>query len=263
MKARTSSSVVFFGPKIEKYWGLKKWEGLDDPDQDVLFFGLYHEHDFAAWRHHEGKKTVFWCGSDITRLLNIPERQRVIKMVEAKHYCETAQEAEELRSIDIEAEVKPSFLDDINNFPISFKPTDKPHIWLCAHPDREGEYGVHLVEEMAKKFPTYTFHIYGIDGKDYENIKYHGKVLEEQLNNEIRNYHCGLRANIHDGFSEIVMKSVLLGQYPISFLPYEKVWSYEDKEDLEILLARLATIKEPNLEAREYYLSIANRYPWM
>lgn len=263
MKIRVSSSVIHFQPKANKIWKLENWQGLDDPDQDVLFFGLYHDHDWLAFRHHQGKKTIFWCGSDILRLLNDFERQRVLRLFpETEHYTETFQEYEELKSIGIEAKIRPSFLDDISKFPVSFKPSENPHIWMCAHENREEEYGVHLAEKMAEKFPNYTFHIYGIKKEDYKNIHYSEKIPEEQFNEEIKNYHCCLRANQHDGFCELVMKSALLGQYPITFLPYEKVWSYDDEEDLEGLLKRLATMKEPNLEARNYYLNIANRYPW-
>ncbi len=40
MKYRCSPSVHIFGDKIEKIWGIKEWTGWQDPDEDVLFFGM-------------------------------------------------------------------------------------------------------------------------------------------------------------------------------------------------------------------------------
>ena len=70
MKVRTSLSVIAFEPKVMKIWGLEKWMGLEDEDQDVLFFGLYTLHDYDAFWYHTGKKTIFWCGSDILNALS-------------------------------------------------------------------------------------------------------------------------------------------------------------------------------------------------
>ena len=48
-----------FNEKVKKVWGLDEWKGIDDPDQDVLFFGLYIDQDYNVFYFHEGKKSVF------------------------------------------------------------------------------------------------------------------------------------------------------------------------------------------------------------
>jgi len=258
MKVKVSTSVGGFGDKIKNTWGLEPWQGVYDKDKDILFFGLYHDFDWNVYHHlgPEYKRTIFWCGSDILRLIEMPDRQRIIKLFPVDHYCETEVEAENLRKMGIDPIVAPSFLEDPATFPITFKPTDKPHIWLCAHPGREEEYGVLTARKMADIFPLYTFHIYGITGENFptdeldgalhNNFIFHGVVPNEQFNQEIRQYHCGLRTNEHDGMSEVPIKSALLGQYPISKLPYEKVWNYETEDELVKLLEKLPTMKESN-----------------
>ena len=264
MKLIISSAVGNFDEKVCKTWKLEKWFGIKDPDKELLFFGLYVDYDYNIFYNFDGKKTVFWCGSDILRLLQIPERQRKLKLFpETEHYCENEVEARELESVGLKPIIRPSFVEDIDNFPISFKPTDNPHVFLSGHPMREEEYGFGLAERLAEKLPEFTFHLYGGDYEsEFTNVKCHGKVPADQFNEEIKNYQCGLRPNDHDGFSEITAKSVLMGQYPISKIPYKHIWNYQTEDELVELLKKIKEQKTPNSEAREYWRETLNNYPW-
>jgi hypothetical protein len=282
MKIRTSLSIISFKKRAEKTWGLKEWEGINDPDQDLLFFGLYNDRDWVVFDNFKGNKYVLWAGTDISQVLKDYERRRILKNYpETKHYCENEIEAKELISIGLNPEIVPSFLDDVNNYPVLYKQNDKPNIFLCLHPGREEEYGLGLVKRIAPRLPDAIFHIYGVEDNssyfksggfisgtnvniddEFGNIRYHGKVPEEQFNKEIQDYQCGLRANEHDGFSDVVAKSVLLGQYPITKINYEKIWSYKDEDELVAQIEKLKTMNEPNAEAREYYLQRFNNFPW-
>lgn len=283
MTIRTSASIISFKKKAEEIWGLKGWEGIDDLDQELLFFGLFNDRDYAVFDNFKGKKSVFWAGSDILNALGDYERRRVIKNYpDTKHYCENEIEAEGLRSFGLDPIVVPSFLDNIDNYPITFKPSEKPHIFLCGHPEREGEYGFGIVKSIAEKVPFATFHLYGVEdnssyfkagniikdsnGKaddELPNVIYHGKVPQEQFNKEIQGYHCGLRTNDHDGFSEVTAKSLLYGGYPITKIKYEGIWNYNTEAELVALIEKLRTMKEPNTEVRELYKSKLNKYPWL
>src|SRR3972149_1644216 len=113
-------------------------------------------------------------------------------------------------------------------------------IFLCGHQKREGEYGWDLVDWLAEQLPEFTFHLYGVDKTDNprlldtlneidtykSNIIRHGKVSPEQFNREIAQYQCGLRTNEHDGASEVMVKSLLNGGYPITRIKYPNVWNY-------------------------------------
>ena len=268
IKVRVSLSVINFKDKVERIWRLSEWQGLKDEDQDVLFFGLYTLHDYDAFWYHEGKKSVFWCGSDILNALGNLEFQRRLKLYpETKHYCETEIEAENLRKIGIKPEIIPSFLEDEDEFPVSYQHSETPQIWMCAHPARELEYGVDVAIRMAKKFPDYTFHIYGIYewiGEEHpENVIYHGQVPNDQLNREIRQYQCGLRCNLHEGLSEIPVKSVLLGQYAITRMKFDWFWNYQTEEELEKLLVKLKEMKDFNRKGRKAIRGKLNKFPWL
>lgn len=135
---------------------------------------------------------------------------------------------------------------------------------MSGHPNREEEYGFGLATRLAEKLPEFTFHLYGAGyrGK-VGNIIIHGQVPEKDFNEEIKNYHCGLRPNSHDGFSEITAKSILLGQYPISFIPYKNIWNYTTEDELVRKLQEIKQISKPNLDGRKYWIKELNKFPWI
>jgi len=286
-KIRCSSTVHNFRDKILKYWKLEEATYPRDKYNPVVFFGMYHIGDWKNFFRYRGKKAIFWCGGDIlnfkrnwffgdgrarniSKILNwIPWNKILLCLSGSKvdHYVENEAEYRQLKELRVNAKIYPSFLDSVDNFPVSFKPSSTPHVFLCMHKHREVEYGIKTVELMSRKFPYIVFHIYGIDNYDglngRKNIVFHGQVSEKQFNEEIKNYQAGLRCNEYDGFSEVVIKSVLLGQYPISRIEYPHVWSYTTNTELESYLYRLAYIKQPNLEAREFWLNNINKQPFL
>jgi hypothetical protein len=268
MKIRASSSVGHFKERAMKTWGLEEWEGIDDPDKELLFFGLFHERDWEVFDNYDGKRLVFWCGSDIIRAIEDYERQRILRNhLDTEHYCENEIEAKNLKSLAVNANIIPSFLDDIDKYPISFKPPEdgKWKVWLCGHPHREEEYGFLIAKRMANHFPDIEFHFYGIDKPEFDqlpNVFYHGYVKEETLNEEIKNYHCGFRPNNHDGVSEVMIKSILLGQYPITRIKYDDVWNYTSEQELIDCFNRLKEKRGANYEARSAWIKRLNQYPW-
>ena len=267
-KLRTSSSIVPFREKAEKIWKLERYKFPQDIFKPAVFFGMYHIADYAYYVFHRGKKTILWAGSDIQTLVKSKFPWHEL-FTGREHYVENKLEQAELVLLGIDCLVRPSFLEDINDFPVSFKPTERPQVFLTGHPGREDEYGFNIVMKIAQRVPEVDFHFYGsnfhIDEivPHYENLYYHGRVPSKQFNEEIKNYHCGLRLNEHDGFSEILAKSVLMGQYPISRINYPHIWHYETEEELIRQLKRLKKQTKPNLEARDFWRGNVNNYPWI
>lgn len=176
------------------------------------------------------------------------------------HLCHNEQLRAELEGLGIEAKVRPIFFGDASKYPVSYKQSDNPQVYLVAHPGREKEYGVELVRDIADEVPEITFHIYGIEGQSAKNIVYHGNVdasvAEERMDVDIKDFHCCLRANLHDGVSQTVMKSIMMGHYPITFLEMEGVWFAKDRDDVIRFLKKLKEQKEPNHTLREKYLPV-------
>ena len=87
-----------------------------------------------------------------------------------------------------------------------------------------------------------------------------GDVVPESLcfeayqNEETKQMTGALRLAEFDGFSEIVAKSLLWGQWPVSAIYYK----YTVSPDHIFMLENV----EPNYKGREYYLEILNKFPW-
>ena len=263
-KLRVSSSVIPFREKAEKVWGLERYKS-GDYNCDLFYMGMYHIGDYQSFLFHRGKIAILWCGSDI---LQLGWWKYLIRLKKADHYCENEVEQEELKKMGIKAEVKPSFLEDVNDFPVSFKSpiwNEKPRVFLSTNAGRENEYGFGLVKKLAERLPDIDFHLFGSNKweTDLQNIICHGIVPPDQFNREIKNYHCGLRTNKFDGFSEIIAKSALLGQYPISRIKYPMIDNYETEEELVRLLKGLKDKKEPNIKARVFWRNNINQYPFL
>lgn len=155
-----------------------------------------------------------------------------------------------------EVEVRPTFLSNPHEFKTSYKHSKVPHVYFHVNKNSELESGIRVIEKVARRVPEVMFHIYGksVYRPVSRNIQAHGFISEEKFNEEIKNYQAGLRLHEFDGFSEVVGKSVLLGQYPISRIRYPHIDTYKDEEELIKLLKDLKNKKKPNYKARDYYM---------
>lgn len=280
MKLLVSSSVIGFKEKAEKVWGLEEYKYPKDKYKPTVFFGMYHIGDYYHFLRHRGKKSVFWAGYDLINLKkNLLPWYKMFRGID--NYVENRVEQKALEEFGILSFIRPSFLEEIP--PVSFKPSKNPQVYLSMHPGREHEYGLGCIFEIAGKVPNCHFHIYGIDRiyaekiipqetgvKNFtirteiggHNIHFHGRVPPEQFNEEIKEYQAGLRLNLFDGNSEIPMKSVLQGQYPITVIKYPHIDYAKTRMELIRLLVELEKKTKPNLKAREYWIKNINRYPW-
>jgi hypothetical protein len=250
----------------QNVWGTKDYVNDVDP---TVFFGLYGLPDFYALWRHKGRKAILWAGSDIRHFIAgyWLEDGGAIKMCPKgmakwiNKYCESYVENQieylALKFHGIESKIVPSFLGDVKEFPISFKPGNK--LYTSVSGDAFELYGWDKIRPLALANPEIEFHLYGNNATSTEwinpNIVIHGRVPKEQMNEEIKEMQGALRLTDFDGFSEIIAKSIWMGQYPVSLLKYPQVF---DVSEIKSILKQT----EPNHKARNYYLSITNQYPW-
>lgn len=272
-------------------WGTKDYENQDDP---TVFFGLYGLPDFYTLWRHGGEKHILWAGSDILHFRkgywldgkgdiafpfqgnNEKTPDFLAKWINANctNWVENEAEAWQLKDCGIEVDhIQPSFLGNIKNYKVEFIPGNK--VYVSANEGGQMEYGWSIVQAIACELPQIEFHLYGATWQQQplENVIVHGRVSKREMNEEIKKMQCGLRLNKHDGFSEITAKSVLWGQYPITYLYHPKIDQYvkdscgqpycmRGMNRLIKLLKKLPKRKKPNLEARDYYMKHINQYPW-
>lgn len=264
MQIRVAPSLGALEGDPEKVWGGVHYVYKDRP---VVFFGLYGLPDFYELWRHEGKKYILWAGSDIRHfkagywLEDKPDGAKVDPKGLAlwisrncESWVENDVEYQALKELGIESKICPSFMGNVNDYEVTYKPSDRPKIYTSVSGNDFDLYGWWRLPAFAQLNPNVEFHLYGntVEWKDPQpNIIVHGRVPKEQMNAEIKDMQGCLRLVEFDGFSEIVAKALLWGQYPISAIDYPhcftKMSPFPDK---------------PNIEGRNWLLSVVNKYPW-
>src|SRR3990167_2632640 len=287
----------------QEVWGTKdySWKHRNKP---CVFFGMYDLRDYLALWQHKGKAWVLWAGGDIRNLrtnfvfndgklkwlsilfagIAVNFRDFLIKHIlnKAEHWVENEAEAWQLKDIGLKVSgICPSFLGNIKKYKVSFKRGN--NVYLSTSKDREGEYGWGIIQRIACALPEIEFRLFGTDPNlDSEfmkyrqpipNIHYYVRMNKDIMNGFIKKMQCGLRLNKHDGFSEITAKSILWGQYPITYLYNPKIDQYtaddcgrqdcvQGLNNLISLLKKIPKKRKPNLKARQYYYETLNNFPW-
>ncbi len=265
----------------QEAWGTEEYVWWKHRKETCVFFGLYDLRDYLALWLHPGKKWVLWAGSDVrnfasgfafndgklkwlSKALQGVFRRFIVRVVSgAENWTENDWEASEVAKMGVSvAGVCPSYMGRLD-LPLAYAPADPCNVYLSASEGRQVEYGWGVVERIASWLPNHVFHLYGATWKTkHPNVIVHGRVPKEQMNEEIKGYQIGLRLNETDGFSEILAKAVLTGQYAIGKVKHPYIPSYENDMDLILKLNKLAKKEEPN-PARQWYLYNLNAYPWV
>ena len=169
MQCRVAPSLGALEGTHDQVWGTKEYISQDE---DTVFFGLYGLPDFYTLWRHKGKKYILWAGSDIRHFQNgywledggsiRVDPQPLADWIE-KHcesWVENDVERVALEEMGITAKVGQSFMGDVNDYEVTYKPNERPSVYLSANVGREEEYGWQLVENIADRCEV-DFHLYG------------------------------------------------------------------------------------------------------
>jgi len=245
-------------------WGTEEYEM--DLDEPTVFFGLYGLPDFYTLWRHRGPKAILWAGSDIRNFVNgywldnkgsiklspRPLATWINKNVD--NYVENEVEYKALKELGIESKIVPSFLGNVDDFPLC-EPEGKIRLYTSVSGDDFELYGWYKIPELAKANPNIEFHLYGNTAEFpcEKNMILHGRVSQQQMDSETKEMTGALRLTEFEGFSEIVAKSLLWGQWPVSTIEYPYTLKPENIDMLP---------REPNIKGRDWILSVVNKYPW-
>lgn len=267
----------------QEVWGTVDYTSENRKDPTV-FFGLYDLRDYIALARHKGIAWVLWAGSDITNLENgftfndgklktLSKYtaglftwlvMKVLKRKNVQHWVENMKEYEVLEDFLPDIYIRPSFLGKVEDYKIKYKHNDLVTVWASCGRDRQVEYGFDQIERIADQVPDIHFHLFGdIWETKHSNVHVHGRVDKWLMNELVRGMSAGLRLNYFDGFSEVIAKSLLWGQYPISRIPYPYMDYFRTDWELVECLKKLKDKKNPNKYARQQYLKkFINNFPW-
>ena len=225
MKLYYPDGMRAHGETACQHLNFEKYNPQEDQKEPALFW-LYFQEDYEYLLGHEDKKFVFWHGSDVLRLRNFMELRyylRDIHAEEIQHACHSKLLQDELAELGIYAQIRPVFWNNIDKYKHSYEYSNKPELYICSKEKREIEYGEGYVVSLSKIFPDCRFHVYGAEGYSTENLIYHGTVSEKTIDAETKDMQICLRLNKHDGFSQTVMKAILMGQFVITSILYKGI----------------------------------------
>jgi len=92
-----------------------------------------------------------------------------------------------------------------------------------------------IMNTLAWKYPDWNFHIFGIDPTIpvyCDNLKYYGWISEDEMDEIDKNFMVCFRFNLHDGFSQTVMKARMRGQAVITAISYKETNYYKSFDQL-------------------------------
>jgi hypothetical protein len=252
-------AMKFFGDRMQSLWGYRKYNHLTDRYKPVFFEGLYFVEDYFELMLHCGEKKIFWNGTDIKIVSSMDILQRIIREIEAKHYCHSADRQKALGIVGIRADVHPLFFGDLSKYQVSYEQSYSPQVYMHCNAGREVEYKLPEALAIAKEADWVTFNIYGVSGENTSNVIYHGWVDESMMDEEIKKYHGFISFTPDKHASQTMVKSALMAQYPISVNPISGVWHGKNKEEMLNYLSIIGEQKAPNYELREKYLKMFER----
>lgn len=270
MQVRVAPSLGELEGTHQEVWGTENYQPSSKPNEPTVFMGLYGLPDFYTLWRHKGKRYIFWVGSDIRHFINgywLDDEGKIrinpkslAKWINenCESWVENLVEKKALEIIGIKAKRCPSFMGNIKDYKVEYKWSNKPKLYTSVSGDDFDLYGWHQVDYLAKQYPNYEFHLYG-NQMDWEskndNVIVHGRVHKDIMNDEIKHMQGALRLVELEGFSEIIAKSILWGQWPISLISYRHTLSV-DKMDM------LRKKHTPNFAGRQHYLQRLNKFPW-
>ena len=229
----------------EKVWGVKKYNPVKHINENCVFCGLYSLKDFYALWQHKGRKAIWWCGSDIRHFYNGYWLDSIGKIritpfqiarwinANCESWVENKIEYKMLKFLGINSKICPSFLGDVNKF----KP-QKLNKELRFYSSVSGNdfelYGWERINNIATQSSNVKYYLYGntIGWKAPKNIIVRGRVSNKIMNKETKTMTGAIRMVEFEGFSEILCKSILWGQKPISLIDYPFLRSKNPRKEL-------------------------------
>src|SRR3990167_5013184 len=133
----------------EEVWGTKEYDPVFHRKEPAVFFGLYDLRDYWYLWRHQGKRYILWAGGDIRNLINkfilndgkIKKLSKLLRgnwwllplLKKCYNYVENKDEQKKLEELGIESTIVPSFLGKIEDFPLSYKWSPRPNVYISAN----------------------------------------------------------------------------------------------------------------------------------
>ncbi len=185
---------------------------------DILYSlngSIYKSRAFNLALKLNKKLIMHWVGTDVIKA-NAKYRNGVINkeyINNASHFCEVGWIKEELKELEIDANIV-NFVSFNNN--ISYDITLPEHFSILTYigENREIFYGINEINALAQEFPDIPINIIGISAYKEtlpDNVKLLGWV--ENMDSLLRKTVLCIRFTKHDGLSSFVLEALAKGRH--------------------------------------------------
>lgn len=238
-------------------------------NEPVWFFGLYFDSDYHVLQTHQGKKIINWRGADTLRILDRSDRLDIIKNIEALHICQASHQKALLEKLGVKSIVRPMTNTPFYQIHLKPLPSNGSNILVYWRSGDDKYIQAPLFFEIASKCPDTKFHIVGQEDPDrfqkngMDNILFHGYVSQQTLDELMDACNGTIRPWIWDGNPNIQTKMLLKGRYAAHSCQFEYVTQCATASEYIDWINDLKQVTQPNLKAREWWLSHLNNFDFL
>lgn len=206
------------------------------------------------------KKIVIchWIGSDVLNAKKINNLEKVKKYINYNFACSKLIK-EELQLLGIEAKEIPILP---NNMEEDFSQLPKEHGVITYLPEgREKFYGIEYIKYAAIKYPDLMFYVVGNehDILKLKNVKFLGKVSQENMSKLYDSTTILMRLPEHDGLSLMLLEALIKGKQVMYCYEFPFTIHIQKKEDIDIAMEKILNMPPSfNEEGHNYVLEKYN-----
>ena len=187
------------------------------------------------------KVMMTWVGTDVTKAKQLGEVNDVF-LNQSEHYCEVGWIQEELKELNIQAEILNffNFSDEKKNTICS---SEQLQVLTYISKGREEYYGWNEIISAALENKDIEFTVVGTDGEGMaeipENVNCLGWV--DDMDSLFEKAHCTIRFVEHDGLSGFVLESLFRGKQVIYSEPLDHCHHVRSTSEISSKLNELKT----------------------
>jgi len=264
-----SSGIAHHGENARKMLGLDHYIPSLHNQEPVWFFGMYFDSDYFQVCAHHGKKIINWRGADTLRMINNPERIEIIRNIDALHVCQAQNQKDLLIKYGIKSIVRPMMNNPFHNVVVNDFPPEETRVLVYWRTGDDQYIGAEMFFQIAASCQDTNFHIVGSEDPSrfnqpgMENLIFHGFIPEYELDTLMDQCKGTIRPWVWDGNPNIQTKMLLKGRYAAHSCKFEKVTQCTTVDEYVDWINNLKSIKEPNIEAREWWLQHLNNFDFL
>ena len=183
------------------------------------------------------KVMMTWVGTDVTKTKQLSEVNQTY-LNRAEHYCEVEWIQEELKELNIDAEIL-NFFNFKDEKPSAVEKGDQFQVLTYISKNREKYYGWDEIMSAAQEHKDIAFTVVGTDGLEDapENVNCLGWVKD--MDALFEKAHCTIRFVEHDGLSGFVLESLFRGKQVLYSEPLKNCIHVKSTSEISDALGRL------------------------